>query len=89
MKSQIKLIINTGLILITLWAMGCSILTETEKSSNIKSSGWVNYDTIKAGKFDTGKMWTFDFPPYQYFKEEYNFTPDEEWMDNVRMSGIC
>ena len=35
------------------------------------SPGWLNLDTIKAGSFDTGKMWTFEYPPEEYFKEEY------------------
>lgn len=45
-------------------------------------------DTVKAGKFDTGRMWTFDYPPTKYFSEAYNFTPTEEWYSNVRMSAL-
>ena len=26
-------------------------------------------DTVKAGQVDTGKMWTFDNPPIDYFKK--------------------
>ena len=26
-----------------------------------------------------GKMWTFEYPPINYFEEEYGFTPDETW----------
>ncbi|MBK6679585.1 MAG: hypothetical protein IPG53_05905 [Ignavibacteriales bacterium] len=32
-----------------------------------------NADTVKAGKYDTGKMWTFEFPPFDYLKEKYGF----------------
>ena len=49
---------------------------------------WLNLDTIKAGKFDTGKMWTFEYPPLNYFQQEYNFTPTQEWLDHVRMSAL-
>ena len=52
------------------------------------SNDWLNLDTVKAGKFDTGKMWTFDFPPNDYFEEEYNFSPGDEWFDNVRMAAL-
>ncbi len=43
---------------------------------------------IEAGRFDNGRMWTFDYPPMQYFKEQYSFTPDQQWMDDVRMSAL-
>jgi len=52
------------------------------------SSDWLNLDTVKAGKFDNGKMWTFDFPPTDYFEEEYNFSPGDEWFDNVRLAAL-
>lgn len=49
----------------------------------------INYlDTVKAGKFDNGKMWTFEHPPVDYFKEAYNFTPDKTWFDHVRLSAL-
>jgi len=52
------------------------------------SNDWLNLDTVKAGKFDTGKMWTFDFPPTDYFEEEYNFSPDDDWFENVRLAAL-
>ncbi|MDD5363192.1 MAG: S46 family peptidase [Ignavibacteria bacterium] len=48
----------------------------------------VNLDTVKAHKFDGGKMWTFDFPPLDYFQEAYGFKPTQAWMDKVRMSAL-
>jgi len=27
--------------------------------------------------FDFGKMWTFENPPKEWFKEAYNFSPDD------------
>lgn len=47
-----------------------------------------NLDTVKAGKFDNGKMWTFDYPPTDYLSETYGFRPSQEWLDNVRMSAL-
>ena len=49
---------------------------------------WLNLDTVKAGKFDNGKMWTFDYPPVDYFEKAYNFKPSEDWLENVRMSAL-
>ena len=48
----------------------------------------VNVDTVKAGKFDLGKMWTFEHAPVDYFSETYGFRPTQEWLDNVRMSAL-
>lgn len=43
---------------------------------------------VKAGRFDTGKMWAFDFPPLDYFEETYGFRPTQEWLDDVRLSAL-
>jgi hypothetical protein len=48
----------------------------------------IDLDTVRAQKFDIGKMWTFDYPPVDYFSETYNFTPTKEWLENVRMSAL-
>jgi len=50
--------------------------------------GAQNLDTVKAGKFDNGKMWTFDYPPADYLYETYGFRPSQEWLDNVRMAAL-
>ena len=38
--------------------------------------------------FDFGKMWTFENPPKEWFKEAYNFTPEDQWFDDVRKSSL-
>jgi len=47
-----------------------------------------NPDTVKAQRFDTGTMWAFEYPPFEYLKQAYNFTPTQEWFDNVRLSAL-
>ena len=54
----------------------------------LKAQASFNPDTVKAQKFDTGTMWTFEYPPFEYLKEVYNFTPTQEWFDNVRLSAL-
>ncbi|MBI4420617.1 MAG: S46 family peptidase [Gemmatimonadetes bacterium] len=44
--------------------------------------------TVQPGRFDTGKMWTFENPPLQYFQEEYGFTPSAEWLERVRLAAL-
>lgn len=48
----------------------------------------IKLDSVKAGEFDMGKMWTFDTPPAEYFKKTYNFTPDEKWFEKARLSAL-
>ncbi len=36
---------------------------------------------------ETGKMWTFDVPPMDYWARRYNFHPSQEWLDHVRLSA--
>jgi hypothetical protein len=48
----------------------------------------INLDTVKAQQFDTGKMWTFDFPPNDYFQKTYDFNPSQEWLESVRLSAL-
>jgi S1-C subfamily serine protease len=45
-------------------------------------------DTVSAGRFDTGRMWTFDAPPIDYFQEAYGFRPDADWMRQARMASL-
>jgi hypothetical protein len=37
---------------------------------------------------ETGKMWTFDAPPLQYWATRYHFAPSTQWLDHVRMSTL-
>ena len=57
-------------------------------SLSAQSIQWQNLDTVKAQKFDTGKMWTFDTPPVDYWTKTYNFTATQEWLDKARLASI-
>jgi hypothetical protein len=48
----------------------------------------IDLDTVKAQKFDMGKMWTFENPPLDYFEATYGFRPDQEWLDKVQKSAL-
>jgi hypothetical protein len=56
--------------------------------SAVFTGAQINPDTVKAGKFDNGKMWTFDFPPLDYLEKTYGFRPSQQWLDDVRMSAL-
>jgi len=50
--------------------------------------GGVDLDTIQAGRFDYGKMWTFEYPPARYFSETYGFDASPDWFDRARLSVL-
>ena len=64
--------------------LGCS----TQQITRSDTPRYINLEKIQAGQFDTGKMWTFDFPPMDYFAKTYNFTPSKEWFDKARLSAL-
>ncbi len=48
----------------------------------------VNLDEVKAGQYDNGMMWTFDYPPVDHFKATYDFEPDATWFEKARLSAL-
>lgn len=46
------------------------------------------YADVEVGRFDTGKMWTFDHPPVDYFEETYGFRPDSAWFAKARLGAL-
>ncbi|MEX0746502.1 MAG: S46 family peptidase, partial [Rhodothermales bacterium] len=45
-------------------------------------------ETIEPGRFDTGKMWTFEHPPVDYIEETYGFRPDSQWFARARLGAL-
>ncbi len=43
---------------------------------------------VKAGEFDNGKMWAFEYAPLEYFAETYGFQPDEAWFEKARLGTL-
>jgi len=37
---------------------------------------------------ETGKMWTFDVPPLEYWATRYNFRPSAAWLQHAQMSAL-
>jgi hypothetical protein len=83
---RIKL--NLFLPVLFIFLSGCSASSQVRQNEYNYSLTGINLDTVKAGKFDAGKMWTFEYPPVDYFKEEYNFAPSQQWLDHARLSAL-
>ncbi len=45
-------------------------------------------DTVRAGQFDNGRMFTFDNPPRAYLAETYGFAPDDEWFEHAHLGAL-
>lgn len=43
---------------------------------------------VEAGLYDMGKMWTFDYPPKDFFKTTYGFEADDKWFEEVRLASL-
>lgn len=43
---------------------------------------------IQPGRFDQGKMWTFENAPVDYFKEAYNIDATDAWLEDARKSAL-
>lgn len=48
----------------------------------------INPDTVKAQKYDMGKMWTFENLPLSYLEEKYDFKPSKELMEKFQKSAL-
>jgi len=65
---------------------GCSSSQDIVKQQSNFTS--FNQDTVKSYQFDTGKMWTFEDAPIDYFDKTYSFKPDSVWLDDVQKSTL-
>ncbi|MBT8399539.1 MAG: S46 family peptidase [Rhodothermia bacterium] len=45
-------------------------------------------DTVKAGPFDNGRMWAFEYPPVDYFRSEYGIEASDEWLEHARLGAL-
>lgn len=60
---------------------------DTPPDSGTAVSG-VDLETIEAGPFDQGKMWTFEYPPMEYLAEAYGLRPDDAWFEKARLGAL-
>jgi hypothetical protein len=68
--------------------IGCtpSATTSTTTAPTPASSG-IKLEPVSY-RPEFGTMWTFDAPPVEYWTKTYGWTPDQAWLDNVRLSTL-
>lgn len=73
-----KNLIRSSLILVFLFTF--TISAQTYFGANL--------DTVKAQKYDMGKMWTFENFPFDYIEQEYGFKPTKEWLEKMQKAAL-
>ncbi len=81
MKNLTRLLVTS----ILLFVVGCS---SSEMVNKQTTNQFFNPDTVTSSQFDTGKMWTFEDAPVEYFEKTYSFKPDTEWLEHVQKSAL-
>jgi hypothetical protein len=54
----------------------------------IPAAGQTTTAEAQMGRFDGGKMWTFEYAPAQYFSETYGFDASPEWFESARLPAL-
>ncbi|MBR9975233.1 MAG: S46 family peptidase [Bacteroidetes bacterium] len=86
MKTMLRTFLRSIAIVSTVALLaGCGSSGELSSYDAVKQA---KLEQVRAGKFDSGRMWTFEAAPVDYFQETYNFTATQEWLDDVRLSSL-
>ncbi|HUF50662.1 MAG TPA: S46 family peptidase [Longimicrobiales bacterium] len=64
------------------------VLTLLTAAPLTAQGGGGGLDTVRAGRFDMGRMWTFEYAPTQYFSQTYGFNADAAWFERARLSVL-
>ncbi|MAT39128.1 MAG: peptidase S46 [Ectothiorhodospiraceae bacterium] len=80
--------IQALILLLPVLFIACSSSRDASQVDSYQAQRQAQLEDVKAGRFDGGKMWTFDYPPKEYFKEAYGFDLTDEWLKHVRMSSL-
>src|SRR4030042_3908672 len=64
----------------TLWAVAALALPLAAAAQSA--------DAPRPGRFDFGKMWTFEYAPAEYFSSEYGFDASPAWFERARLAAL-
>ena len=86
MKTMLRTFLRSIAIVSTVALLaGCG---SSGEMSSYEAAKQAKLEQVRAGKFDSGRMWTFEAAPVDYFQQTYNFNATQEWLDDVRLSAL-
>ncbi|HEY5940869.1 MAG TPA: S46 family peptidase, partial [Gemmatimonadales bacterium] len=69
--------------------LGLSLILARPASTQVATAAPDTTAKLPAGYVkEFGTMWTFEAPPFDYWKARYGFTPPAAWLDHVRLASV-
>ncbi|MFL5480728.1 MAG: S46 family peptidase [Gemmatimonadaceae bacterium] len=72
-------------VLVLTAALVVSTRAEAQSASRQAAVGQMAAPTYRP---EFGTMWTFDAPPFDYWRRTYGWAPDQKWLDHVRLASV-
>lgn len=86
MNKMLRTLVRSFAIVSTISLLaGCG---SSGEMSSYETAKQAKLEQVRAGKFDSGRMWTFEAAPVEYFQQTYNFKATQDWLDDVRLSSL-